>query len=63
MTSATAIRRLLACTTCLCSLAPVTALAQQAPASDALDDVIIVEGARITEEVTQTAAELAAAAA
>ncbi len=67
MTSATVFRRLLACTTCLCSIVPNAALAQQATATAAAmagtnadDDFIIVEGARVTkEEVTETAAELA----
>lgn len=59
MRSAFTFRRLLACTTCLCSIVPTAALAQQASAPRAEDDIIIVEGARITEEVTETAAELA----
>lgn len=58
MRSANAIHRLLACTTCLCSIMPAAALAQQT-VQRAEEDYIIVEGVRVTEEVTETAAELA----
>jgi outer membrane receptor protein involved in Fe transport len=59
MRTANAFRRLLACTTCLCSILPTAALAQQAANQGEEEDVIIVEGVRVTEEVTETAAELA----